>query len=275
MPAKQVIVTSTLNSTYWSINVQDLLTGTQVSCFKESITCGYNGLACLFDQYFLCSQKDSSVVHLWSLRKKSIVRTRMKCPSKVTSLTATPDGMYIILGLEEKIYIYMTSSGRLCSILERHYQPVTCIRMSKCGSFFISGGEDGLVLVWILSTILSNGYNEHQNSSDNSESLNPMHTWSYHNGKITDIHCGYTGIRGKCCSVSVDSTCKVYDILSGNLLISISFDEPLWSVVMDPAQNYLFVGGEKGNIYETKLFDTQQILNDLNKPQPKIFIGHS
>ncbi|XP_053211739.1 WD repeat-containing protein 18-like [Panonychus citri] len=275
MSAKQVILTSTLNSTYWSVNVQDLLTGTQITSFKETIACGYNSLACLFDQYLICSQKDSSVVHLWSLRKKSIVRTRMKCPANVTALTVTPDGMFIILALGEKIYIYMTSSGQLCSILERHYQPITVIRMSKCGSFFISGGEDGLVLLWMLNCILSTGFHDQQIGSTNSPDLNPKHTWSHHNGRVTDIHCGYTGIRGKSCSVSIDSTCKIYDNYSGNLLISISFDEPLWSVAMDPGQSFLFVGGEKGNIYETKLYDEKQIINDLNRPQPTVLTAHS
>ena len=66
----------------------------------------------------------------------------------------------------------------------------------------------------------------------------------------------------------------MYDNYSGNLLISISFDEPLWSVTMDPAQNFLFVGGEKGNIYETKLYDEKQIINDLNRPQPSVLNGH-
>ncbi|XP_053211741.1 WD repeat-containing protein 18-like [Panonychus citri] len=44
---------------------------------------------------------------------------------------------------------------------------------------------------------------------------------------------------------------------------------------MDPGQSFLFVGGEKGNIYETKLYDEKQIINDLNRPQPTVLTAHS
>ena len=82
--------------------------------------------------------------------------------------------------------------------------------MSSCGSFFISGADDGIVLVWLLFHVLSNSYNSLPSTPcNNSFNHNPLHTWSNHTAKVTDICCGYTGIDGRCATVSLDSTCKV------------------------------------------------------------------
>ncbi|XP_074594556.1 WD repeat-containing protein 18 [Brevipalpus obovatus] len=266
---KQVLITSTLHSQNWSLNIQDFLSGNQKKAFKENFICAQNCVAPLFDQFLLCGQKDSSVIHMFSLKKQ--LHTRWKAPDKITALATTPDSCFIIVAMSGKIHVYQTSSGKLCGVVQRHYQPITCLRVSKCGSFFISGGDDAMVLVWMLFPIISV---KESLSGAESLALEPKHTWNNHTAKITDIHCGPNGIHDKCYTASLDSTCKIYDIYSGELLASLTFDEPLWSVVTDAAQNFLFVGGEKGSIFETKLFDQSQILNDLSKPAPLALEGH-
>jgi hypothetical protein len=82
--------------------------------------------------------------------------------------------------------------------------------MSSCGSFFITSGEDGIVLVWLLFHVLANAINSFpQTINRNASNHAPLHTWSHHTGKVTDIACGFTGIDGRCATVSLDSTCKV------------------------------------------------------------------
>lgn len=39
--------------------------------------------------------------------------------------------------------------------------------------------------------------------------LSPYYTWSDHALPVTDIHCGYGGMRGHVITSSLDQTCKV------------------------------------------------------------------
>lgn len=47
--------------------------------------------------------------------------------------------------------ILQVSTGKLLSVLSRHYQDVTCLKFTDDSSHFVSGGKDNLALVWNLS----------------------------------------------------------------------------------------------------------------------------
>lgn len=47
--------------------------------------------------------------------------------------------------------LVQVSTGKLLSVLSRHYQDVTCLKFTDDSSHFISGGKDNLALVWNLS----------------------------------------------------------------------------------------------------------------------------
>ena len=51
------------------------------------------------------------------------------------------------------------STGELVASLHQHYQNVTGICFTADGSRFISGGAEGLVLVWSLETAMLNQSN--------------------------------------------------------------------------------------------------------------------
>lgn len=54
--------------------------------------------------------------------------------------------------------------------------------------------------------------------------------------------------------------------------MTIVFDTPILSVTMDPAEFFVFAGGEDGNIYEIRLFE--KALNTLHKEIEPLFVGH-
>ena len=39
-------------------------------------------------------------------------------------------------------------------MLKQHYQPVTSLKFTPCGSVLVSGAEDGLVLRWNISDVI-------------------------------------------------------------------------------------------------------------------------
>ncbi len=100
-----------------------------------------------------------------------------------------------------------TLTGNLLQILERHYQPISCIAIASDSSYFVTGGEDGLALVWSLSRVISN--NDMTITDSNMSAKEPTHKWSHNTNSITDIHIGLGGIRAHCLICSTDQTCRV------------------------------------------------------------------
>ena len=65
-------------------------------------------------------------------------------------MTASPCGRFIVLGIAEKLYVYQTCTGKLLSVIGRHYQDVTKVAFTDDGSHFVSCGADGNTFVWSL-----------------------------------------------------------------------------------------------------------------------------
>jgi pre-rRNA-processing protein IPI3 len=65
-------------------------------------------------------------------------------------MTASPCGRFIVLGIAEKLYVYQTCTGKLLSVIGRHYQDVTQLAFTDDGSHFVSCGADGNTFVWSL-----------------------------------------------------------------------------------------------------------------------------
>ena len=108
---QQVIITSTLDCNLGTILIQDLLTGTNLRVFKEGIICSHNCLDLVADQYLMVGHKDVPLIHFWSLNTKITVKLKMKCPASPSALAITPDGLYAVIALGEKIYIYMVCTN--------------------------------------------------------------------------------------------------------------------------------------------------------------------
>lgn len=70
----------------------------------------------------------------------------------------------------------------------------------------MSGGEDGLILIWFLPEIISGGSNTDEESIHD----NPKHSLTHHTSAITDIHINFgVSLYAKACTCSLDRTCKV------------------------------------------------------------------
>ncbi|XP_074042988.1 LOW QUALITY PROTEIN: WD repeat-containing protein 18 [Sinocyclocheilus anshuiensis] len=139
------------------------------------------------------------------------------------------------------------STGNLLAILSRHYQDVSCIRFTDDSSHFVSGGKDNLALIWNLSSVVQ---------LDSSRTPEPCHILSRHSLPITDIHCGLMGPQARVATASLDQTVKVWEVSSGEMLLSVLFDVAIMSVTFDPCEYFLFCGGSDGNIFQVSLCST-------------------
>nr|XP_022316779.1 WD repeat-containing protein 18-like [Crassostrea virginica] len=246
MTSNEILLTSEVTGQLWNVCVWDPESGTSVVTFKGG-TSAPHGLAVLGHQYLVSASPTKPVLTLWPLHKRDTTCSKMVCPGNISALDITEDGCYIVAAIAEKIYIWQVCSGRLLSILSRHYQTITCL---KCSSgLIVSGGEDSLVIVWSLEKALCE-------QVESKAPVIPEQVWSSHSLPVTDLQVGVGGHLSRVVSSSLDQTCRLYDVNSGELLCTFVFEVGICSVVMDPAEYRLFAGGSSGSIYAVNLFET-------------------
>ncbi|GBP02513.1 WD repeat-containing protein 18 [Eumeta japonica] len=144
--------------------------------------------------------------------------------------------------------------------LAKHYQTVTCLKFTDDGSHFVSAGKDGAVLVWNLTKALCRNVDK---------CTEPTFTFNDHGLPVTDVHIGVGGMRAYIFTVSLDRTCRIYDLSSGTLLLSVVFSEGLQSVITNAMETVVFVGTNNGNIFEFYVNDIPRVKEYHVEEQPK------
>ncbi|XP_012265002.2 WD repeat-containing protein 18 [Athalia rosae] len=247
--SSEILITSDGSGQMWSAAGWDPQTGTQLATYKNGATLGYNTLNIVAGSYLLAADKTKPRLYFWPLNRQTHVENlRFVVPGIVTALTCSPDGLYIVAAIGEKLCTWQTSTGELLAVLIRHYQTVNCLKFTSDGSTFASGGDDGLVFVWSLSSVVS----KTANNTGNRQAA-PLHSFANHSLAVKDIFIGRFGIQARLITVSLDCTARIYDLDSGILLLNLVFSVPLTSVCMDIKENFLFVGCSTGDIFHFDL----------------------
>ncbi|XP_066298281.1 WD repeat-containing protein 18-like [Branchiostoma lanceolatum] len=268
----EAALTSDTSGQLWSSCLWDLQSGTALATYKGDGTAP-RGLCLLGNQYLLSAANNKPLIHVWALQRRDHVQQRMVCGGRVSAMAVSPDGTLVVAGIAEKINIWQVCTGNLLAVLTRHYQGVTCLRFTDDGSHFLSAGDDNLVLVWPVHSVLSGG------STAVGHSPEPRHTLSHHSLPVTDLYCGCGGLQARAVSASLDQTCKLFEVSSGQLLLSVSFDVSITSVTMDTAETHLFAGGTNGSILQVNLYaqpvQRERHIEDSEDGHAQIFKGHS
>jgi pre-rRNA-processing protein IPI3 len=207
------------------------------------------------------------VINFWTWSKGQVL-SRLSCPGQVSALQCSHDGVYCVIAVSEKLYMWQLPTGNLLAVLCGHYQNVRVLKFMDDDSLFLSGGDDSLVLVWQTARVVSSstcGWNPH-----------PLHAWSKHSLPVTDIHCGFGGVRGHVFTSSLDRTCKIWEVSSGQLLSSIVFDLGITAVTTDAAEFRLFAGSLSGTVQQVNLYERVLSPNvGMAISRPLVFHGHS
>lgn len=164
-------------------------------------------------------------------------------PGKPNTIAISPDGNYLVAGIQELFYVWEIRTGRMINSIAKHYQAISVIKFTDDGSHLITASQDGSVLVWSLARIVG----------DRDSSLLPLYTLNDHALSVTDIHVGIGGMKALLLSASLDSTCRIYDLASGKQLLNIVFNEPLTCVTCNLTETTAFVGTVDGRIFEFNL----------------------
>ncbi|XP_049878735.1 WD repeat-containing protein 18 [Pectinophora gossypiella] len=249
----EVLVTCDSNNTLWSCSVWDPHTGTSLMSYKGGGTAQSKTLSFIGSDYLAAVEKTKPVLHVWPLNSQQTVQgMRFILPGKASAFAFTQDGSFCVAGIDEKIYLWQVSSGSLLTILNRHYQKVVMLKFTPDGKYFISAAEDGMVMVWSLTTIAAHPEVELV-TQQTAGQHDPVYMFSDHSLPVTDLCVSKTGIHGRLCTVSSDRTFKIYDLATGTLLLNVVFDAPLSSVTMDVLELNCFIGTTEGKIHQLNL----------------------
>lgn len=274
MDVLEVLVTSETTGSLSSSSVWDINSGTSLMSYKSGGVAAPRTL-CFIGQDFIASvERTKPILHIWPLNShERVTGLRFVLPGRPTALAFSPSGHYCVAGIEEKIYIWQTSSGSLLNILSRHYQTISNIKFTDDGSHFVSAGDDGIVLVWTLNNVILNP-GIHMTLQSNTD---PLYIFSDHSLPVKDIHVGKGGIRCRLVTASIDRTCKIYDLSSGELLLNVVFEKGLSSVTMDILETNIFVGTVDGNILQYCITNPPRTkeYHISDKDEAMNFPGHS
>ncbi|KAM4888026.1 WD repeat-containing protein 18 [Thomomys bottae] len=263
----EVAVCTDTAAQLWSCIVWELHSGANLLTYRGG-QAGPRGLALLNGEYLLAAQLGKNYICAWEVQRKDQLQQKIMCPGPVTCLTTSPNGLYVVAGIAENIYLWEVSTGNLLVILNRHYQDVSCLRFTGDSSYFLSGGKDCLVLAWSLCSVLQ---------MDPSRIVAPRHVWSHHTLPITDLHCGFGGPLARVATASLDQTVKLWEISSGEMLLSVLFDVGITAVTMDLAEYHMFCGGTDGSIFQVDLCSwpgQRERSFPQDQDSGKIFRGH-
>uniref|UniRef100_UPI00358F0AF8 WD repeat-containing protein 18 isoform X2 n=1 Tax=Myxine glutinosa TaxID=7769 RepID=UPI00358F0AF8 len=212
-------------------------------------------------EYVLAAQAGKQYINVWETQRKDQLQQKVICPGVVTCLVASPDGLHIVVGIAESLYVWETSSGGLLDVLCRHYQDIMCLSFADDGGHFVSGGKDNLAIVWSLAGILRNG--------------EPRHVWNQHTLPVMDVCCGVGGVRARVATASLDQTAKLWELGSGLLLFSVVLGMPVTAVALDPAEYWLFCGTSPGTISVVPLHTTKrEQMVQINAEEKNCLRGH-
>ncbi|CAI6343875.1 unnamed protein product [Macrosiphum euphorbiae] len=231
--------------------VWDTTNGTMLKTYRHTASIGQNCMSLLGNDYLIAADK-GPLIQTWPINSQERThQVRMLCGGKINSLAASPDGLYIAVAISEKLQVWMACSGRLLTTVSRHFQPITIIRWSSDGSYVVTGGEDGLVCVWSLAKLVNTSKSAMPQtfiSGDQIDQSAPNYIFSDHSVRITGVYIGNCTRCIRIFTTSVDKTCKIYDLSTGIMLLSIAFDIIPSSLTVDSIETAVYIGTTAGPI---------------------------
>ena len=88
------------------------------------------------------------------MNRQDQITSKMIMPGIVQTLTVSPCHNYCVGGYGEQLPVWHLSTGKMVACLRRHYRDVTQIQFAADSSHFVSGGAEGLVLLWSMESVL-------------------------------------------------------------------------------------------------------------------------
>lgn len=145
-----------------------------------------------------------------------------------------------------KIYVWELASGALLCVRDAHYQAVSVLKFSKCGTFLVSGGADARVAAWLVAELI---LPSHANPK-------PVAAFASHSLGVTDVALveGRYAADLRLFSASKDATVRLYTVVPANPLATFVFTHPVHCLAADHACRAIYAGLEDGTVRSVPLY---------------------
>nr|AEE61804.1 unknown [Dendroctonus ponderosae] len=273
MEKSEVLLTACQSAEQFSACLWDCKTKNVLKTYKNGGPAAPKSLSVVGD-YILTAEAAKPLLHVWPLNSQEIDKNiRLVLPGAVTCLAVCPQNHYLVVGISTKLYIWQLNSGKLLSIQQRHYQPISCVEISSDSEYVIVGGDDGLLVVYFLADLVS--INHSLLNQKNIGQVEPVYTKNDHSMPIRDIHSGSLGRHSRFATCSADQTVRLYTLSSGDNNLTLVFNEDVTSVLFDSPCWNLYVGTNSGIVKQCSLKNPPRSLtHHIGRKESKDFIGH-
>lgn len=269
--AKELLLSSQAqNAQLISCCFWDYNNGNILQIYKHGGSVKEKSLNLIGADYVITAEVAKPLLHLWALNSQETLKNvRLVLPEPVTVLQVCPKGNFIAAGIGTKLYVWELCTGMLLTVQSVHYQPITCIKFSSGSECLLVAGQDGMIVCYQFSLLISNSGNKAQRDI---QQLEPVYKRMDHPLAVTDMHIEKFGFKSRFASVSLDCTLRLYQLSNGELLLTLVYTNPLTALTMDCFN--IYVGNSKGSIQKTSLSLPSKTTEHHVKEDPFEFIGH-
>ncbi|XP_076254681.1 WD repeat-containing protein 18 [Rhynchophorus ferrugineus] len=274
MNNKELLLTSSQLSQQFSACLWDYNTKNVLKLYKNGGSIPPKTLDVIEQSYILSAEIAKPLLHVWPLNSQEIDKSiKLILPGPATCLSICPKNTYLAVAIDTKLYIWQISSGKLVTVQQRHYQPITCVKFSSDSEYVVVSGEDGILVVYLLADLIAIYHSLLSQSSIGQ--VEPKYIKNDHSMPITHIDLGVFGRNSRIATCSVDRTSCLYSLSTGELLLKLVFHTPLTTILIDMPCWRLYVGSNSGHIRYYNLKNPPRTLTQyVQKREDYDFIGH-
>lgn len=261
-PYSTVIVNPKSCVACWSYKGSELQ-GAEIGCVEMV---GHKG------DLLLIAAKDRPLTHVIAVNGRDRFHIKSLLTKPLQCVTISKDGAIIFGGIESRVFTWMVATGALLSVIDAHYQNITCLCLSSDDGLLFTGAVDGTINVYLVSELLS--WNP-----GGLEIINPFRQWHVHSLAITNLSVTCLA-NPRVISSSLDHTAALHSVTMDECLLKISGDRPITASCIDPAETAVFLGTDEGPIIRFPLYSiegrSERLINynESNSPDG-FFMGHT
>lgn len=271
--AEEVLITSCKTSLQvWSSQGSGSMNS--IHTYKNNGEILPNSLNLINNRLITTAHHGKPLLHIWPINSPDEIKNpRFVLPGPANVFKVTPDGHYLVAGINRTLHIWQISSGILLTAQEIHLCAITCIAISLNSTHILVGAANGCVLVYNFVHLIS--VEDVHYAQKELGKVKPLHNLLHHTNAVTDIQVELVNVNQRFLTSSLDNSCFIYDLRTGQPRLHIVCDEPITSMTVDAAFWNVYFGHSAGDIVQYSLSGSASGLVHFTTPGAHLrFTGH-
>eukprot|EP00049_Salpingoeca_infusionum_P005975 m.99950 g.99950 ORF g.99950 m.99950 type:complete len:541 (-) comp13154_c1_seq1:178-1800(-) len=236
------------------------------------------GALCGYPGHLVSAQSNKGAITFWRWNQET---HQIKVPlmERITAVCITSDGLYCVAGSNSgTLFVWQVTTGLLLArISSAHYRAITTCKMTDDDTHIVTGGDDALVKVWSLSSIISRAATG-QEVVIAEKSVDALHSLRLHTLPVRSVAVS-KGIWNcaRIYSGSKDRSLCVWSLATGEQLCTVTFPSDVTALCVDAADMFLYAGTAAGTLYQIHLhkLEAKSTVTATRSAAVRTFFAHS